>query len=363
MATFVNISPRRQFKHVAVFNDHFIPTDAAIGGLCVQLNLGRNDPLLVGHGNQPHERLVVPAFNGGRSHLDLFDQLFLIGVDGIQPIDHVMLVGVGGRITEGTERVHSLEGVLATPFQTAVDALRFIHNDDGQGCPDQADGLLTAGLFTVLIEVVHVLLVDGPDGDHHDLNVWAGCEVADLPQLRGVVEEILEGSVGVQTSEVILGDLKGLVDSLLDGDRRHDDDELGETVALVQLKNCPQVDVGFAGSSFHLNGEVACCQRIGGSQPVAELDVVQVPQQFVVQQLQAVADAECRFRQGQPALYPCFNMVGDREVGPAGFLSPEQVDDRLNGGVLIVQVGLEVQLHGLSPPFRYLANASSKSER
>ena len=42
---------------------------------------------------------------------------------------------------------------------------------------------------------------------------------------------------------MLLGDLERFVDALLDCYRWHDDDELGETVALVQLEDRAQVDI------------------------------------------------------------------------------------------------------------------------
>ena len=71
-------------------------------------------------------------------------------------------------------------------------------------------------VFVWLIEVVYVLLVDGPDCHHHDLNVWTGGEVAHLAELRGVVKEIVEWCVGVEAAEMLLGHLEHFVHALLD---------------------------------------------------------------------------------------------------------------------------------------------------
>ena len=212
---------------------------------------------------------------------------------------------------------------------------------------DQVDGLLAAGLLAVLVEVVDVLLVDGADRHHHDLDVRAGGEVAHLAELGGVVEEVLEGGVGVEGAEVLLGDLERLVDALLDGHRRHDDDELGEAVAPVQLEDRAQVDVGLARAGLHLHGEIAGGQRGGRRQAVAELDVVQVGQEFVIQQ--GAGGCRCRGRSRQPP-WPCCGpkSFGDGELGAADFLPAEEVADR-SMAELVVEVGLEVQFHGRTP--------------
>jgi hypothetical protein len=48
-----------------------------------------------------------------------------------------------------------------------------------------------------------------------------------------------------------------VIDAFLDRHRRHHDDELGEAVALVQLEDGAQIDVGLAGAGLHLHGEIA----------------------------------------------------------------------------------------------------------
>ncbi len=90
---------------------------------------------------------------------------------------------------------------------------------------------------------------------------------------------------------MVFGDLEGLVDAFLDRDRRHDDHELREPEALVQLENGAQVHVGLARSGLHLHGEVRRVQVGRRGEPVAELDGVEVLVDLVVEECQAVADA------------------------------------------------------------------------
>jgi len=62
-------------------------------------------------------------------------------------------------------------------------------------------------------------LVDGADRHHHDLDLWAGGEVAHLAELRRVVDEEVEGRAGVEPLEVFHRGLDGVVDAFLDRHR------------------------------------------------------------------------------------------------------------------------------------------------
>ncbi|MCY1181597.1 hypothetical protein D9M73_221100 [compost metagenome] len=56
---------------------------------------------------------------------------------------------------------------------------------------------------------------------------------------------------------MIFGNLQGLVDAFLDRNRGNDNDELGKTVAFIQLKDAAQINVGLSRSSLHFDGKVA----------------------------------------------------------------------------------------------------------
>ena len=60
----------------------------------------------------------------------------------------------------------------------------------------------------------------------------------------------------VEAAEVLLHQINGLVYALFDRNGRHDDNELGKAISLVQLKNGAQIHVCFACSRFHLYGEI-----------------------------------------------------------------------------------------------------------
>jgi hypothetical protein len=75
---------------------------------------------------------------------------------------------------------------------------------------------------------------------------------------------------------VILGNLKSFVHAFLDRYRRDNDYELGEAETLVQLKDCPQVDVSLTCSSFHFDCEIRRVQNRRRSESVPELHFVEV---------------------------------------------------------------------------------------
>jgi len=91
---------------------------------------------------------------------------------------------MGCGIAQRAKRVHFAKGLLAASFKATVHALRLVHDDDGARGANQVNGRFAAGLLAVLVEVVHVLLVDRAHGHDHDLNGRAGSEFTHLPQLR-----------------------------------------------------------------------------------------------------------------------------------------------------------------------------------
>ena len=192
---------------ITVGHHHFLSLHA-IGSGHVQLDLGGNRATLVADGHQTDKRLVVRIFHGRRCDFDLLHQLAFVGIDGIEPIDHVVFVRMRRRVAQRTERVHGVERRLARPRKAAVHALWFIHDNDGPGGLNQVDRFFTTSFLAVFVEIIDILLVDGADGDHHDLDVRAGGEVAHLPQLDGIVNEVIKRHAGIQSLEMLLSDLQ-----------------------------------------------------------------------------------------------------------------------------------------------------------
>ena len=222
---------------VAVLHRHGLALNTG-AALHIQFDLRGNGPVLIFRRQQLHIRLVVTTLYVQRSDFDLLDQFAFVSIDRIESVKHVVFVGMGCGVAQGAERVHLAEGFPTMPFQAAINALRFVHNDNGLRGPDQVNGLLATRFLSVLVEIVHVLFVDGPDRDHHDLNVWTGGEVAYLAEFGGVVEEELERSIGVENAEMIFGDLEGFIDAFFNRDGGYDNDKFGETVVFMEFKDC-----------------------------------------------------------------------------------------------------------------------------
>ena len=143
---------------------------------------------------------------------------------------------------------------------------------------------------------------------------------------------------------MLLHDLEGLVNAFLDRHGRHHHDELRESKAPVQLEDGSQVHVGLARSRLHLDGEFPGRQSSGWGQAIAQLHRVQVGQQFIVQEGQAIADAKVVLRKAHARLL-VRGVHRHRELGAANFLAPEQVADRFDGLELVVKARLEVEFH------------------
>ena len=88
---------------------------------------------------------------------------------------------------------------------------------------------------------------------------------------------------------MLLGDFKGLVDTLPDSHRRHHDNKLGKAVLAVQLKDGLGVNVGLAGAGFHLDTELAVHRRGGQGQVIPLLDSVHIGGQCFLVNVEGVA--------------------------------------------------------------------------
>ena len=81
-----------------------------------------------------------------------------------------------------------------------------------------------------------------------------------------------------------------------------------------------------------------------GRRPLRSWMSLYVRQDFIVEQVQAVADAEVVLQPRQAKLLA--RVLRDGELRAAGFLPTKQIADRFDGGVLVVEVGFKVQFHG-----------------
>ena len=288
----VHRAPRLPLQLVAVGHLQGAAPHPAARCRHVHLDLGPDgSPLPAGRHQADVGPVVIVGDHPGR-HLDLLHQLAFVRVHRIEPVDHVVLVRVGRRVAQGAERVHHRKRLAPLPLQAAVHALRLVDDQHRVRRAHQIDGFLAARLLVRLVDVVDVPLVDGADGHHHDLHLRAGGEVPNLSELRGVVHEVLERRARIERAEVRPHDLQRLVDPFPDGDGRHDDGELRESVPPVELEDGPQVHVGLAGAGLHLHREVTGLKMLRRVQAVPQLHLPKVVQQLPRLQSKPVPDPE-----------------------------------------------------------------------
>ena len=111
---------------------------------------------------------------------------------------------------------------------------------------------------------------------------WIGVgrrELADPPEMLGVIDAGIERNVVVEATQVVAEKLDAGEHALADRDVRDDDNELRKPVALVQLEDRAQVDVGLAGTGLHLDREVQTVERLAHGDSVALLHGSQIREQ------------------------------------------------------------------------------------
>lgn len=102
---------------------------------------------------------------------------------------------------------------------------------------------------------------------------------------------------------MLLGDLKGLVNALSDGHRRHHNDKLGKPILAVQLKDGLGVNIGLAGAGFHLDTELTVSCRWSQGQVVSLLDGVHIGSQCLLVDVEGIALAHFREKGSLPLIY------------------------------------------------------------
>ena len=121
-----------------------------------------------------------------------------------------------------------------------------------------------------------------------------------------------------------------------------DDDEFGEPKALVHLEDGAQIDIGLARARFHFDREVHRLERGIAGQRRTVLHCVQIAEDFVIEQRQAVSIAHGLFGKRELARN---RGRSDGESGSVDLLPDKQVAHRLDRGELVRKVSFELELH------------------
>ena len=188
------------------------------------------------------------------AHRDLLDQLLVVGVQRVQPVNAVVLGPVGRGIAQDEQRLELWQRLHR---RRAFHLLRLVQDQDRPVRGDHVDGLARLEVVQLFIDapVVGPACVERLDIDHHHVNAGVGRKALQLVQALGIVDEE-PCLLAVAFREVVGRDLKRLVDAFANGDRRHHDDELRPAVPLVHLEEGLDVAVGLASAGLHLDVEV-----------------------------------------------------------------------------------------------------------
>ncbi len=191
--------------------------------------------------------------------LYLLDQFLVERIEGVKDIDGVMHILVGGGIVEREERVELGECLLRGG---TAHLLRLVEDDNRAVGGNDIDRAARAELVaareddtrgfvagTVLERSVERLRID-----NHDGYIVARREGLYVLQVLGIVDEIA-CFLMVLLHEVVDCDIEGLLDALTDSDTRHNNNELGPTVTLVQLEHSLDIDIGLTRTRLHLDIE------------------------------------------------------------------------------------------------------------
>ena len=269
----------------------------------------------------------------------------LEGVDRRQAVDHVVGLLVRCRVAQHEQRAKALDGGLG--LLGVVDALGLVDDDDGLAGAHELARAEAAGEFLAgPVEKVALLcgavlleaLVESVDVDDHDLDGARRGEVAHRTHVLRVIYEVIERCAVVERFEVLARGLEALEDALADGHARHDDDELGDAIAAVELVDGADVHVGLAGARFHLDGEVAQTpvgEDVGRREAALLLHGVQVVEELAWRHAELVAVANHKLADRRLAL--AAGIGGEYAAGE--LLSAEQVAGSPYGLQLVLLVG------------------------
>ena len=137
--------------------------------------------------------------------------MLVVGVHGVQPVHHVVLLLVGGGVAQGKERVELFQALLGL---LALHALGLVDDQDGVGLCDDVNGLAAAEGVQLFVDDPLVLAgVKRLHVDDHHIDGTIRSEAVHLSEPVGGVDEE-PNLLAVLPGKVLLGGLEGLVDAL-----------------------------------------------------------------------------------------------------------------------------------------------------
>ena len=139
--------------------------------------------------------------------------------------------------------------------------MRSVDNNDWTRRFNELDWQASREFVAFLVDDVASLFVLGSgkvlservDVDDEDLKRVADGELAEPVDLLCIVDEMFEWQVIVESPEMLRRYLDILQDSFADRDTWNNDDEFLEAIPSRQFKDGSEVNIGFAGSRFHLD--------------------------------------------------------------------------------------------------------------
>ena len=250
------------------------------------------------------------------------------------------------RVTQGTQSIQRCHCLFGCGGTFTLHALGFVHDDYRVGLLDQMDRTHSVKFVDGPVDDIGLVLflrvvktfAEGGDVDNHDGDVVVDGKGAHVLRLAAVVDVGVVDHIVVDGPEVFPGNLQGLGHAFFDGNAGHHDDELLEAVRFVQLKDGTQVDISLAGAGLHLNIKIVnvLFQRLGLRQAVAQLNRLEVFQNFFRPQFQLIGYAVIRGH------LSCVILRGDGKTAPLGRLATKEVYHSGNCLLLVVEVGVKL---------------------
>ena len=281
---------------------------------------------------------------------NFLDQMLVIGVQRVKPIDHIVFFLMRGGIAQRKERLELFEAFLGL---LALHALRLVDDQDWICLCNDVDGLAAAERVELFVNDALILAgIERLHVDDHDIDRAVRRKAVNFRQSVGIVDEKADFLV-VFARKMLLRGLERFIDALADGDGRHNDDELAPAVALVQLIHRFDVGIGLARAGFHLDGKIDARpgQLIRGFQAVPALHRAQVVQQLSVRQLRhkrLITEADLGIIGAYLHARQIAKIAAIRHR--AVRLAAEHVADGI-GGFRLKRLVLELQLHQITFTF------------